>query len=150
MRKLNRFPRPWIVTLAWLVFTVWSPGPDISGSAPIGLEQAAASLSKSTARQSAAEFDRGVSMSYQGRWRYTRYGWQDLNEWIPPESVQPTGLELIHPGLLAIGVVLGALGVLLWCSEEWDTARLLEGTDSVCRRRRPRSPSIHDFLPESV
>ncbi len=142
MTRVFPFPRIWIVAIA-VVFTVWLPGADDPALVPACFEHSAA------ASFGAAVPDADVNMGYRGRWRYTRFGWQDLNDWIPPASIRPTGLEQIHPVLMAAGVFLGTLGVMLWCSEEWDAARWLEGPDSVCRRRRPRPPCVTDYLPES-
>ncbi len=83
----------------------------------------------------------------ESTWRYTKYGWQDSATWVRQQDVPfERRVELIHPLALTGVILLSVGGMLLWAAEEWEVAHLLEGESSICRRAKPRGPTIHDYL----
>ena len=58
-------------------------------------------------------------------WRFTKQGWTDLSKLDRPEPVRiERRIELVHPLLFSIFVVLVSGGFLIWSSEEWHWAQL--------------------------
>lgn len=51
-------------------------------------------------------------------WRYTKYGWQDMRDWRNVQAeVKPTPPG-IHPLVWALGVLVLALGAMIWIGDE--------------------------------
>lgn len=54
----------------------------------------------------------------ESTWRYTRFGWQDRRDWRNVQAeVQPTP-PAIHPLAWALGVLVLALGAMIWIGDE--------------------------------
>lgn len=51
-------------------------------------------------------------------WRYTKYGWQDLRDWRNVQAEVEPSPPAIHPLAWALGVLLLALGAMIWIGDE--------------------------------
>ena len=72
-------------------------------------------------------------------WRKTKQGWLDSANWNRP-SPKPAerGIELVHPLLFSVGIVLISTGFLIWASEEKHWADLVDNTgDAVDQESLP-------------
>lgn len=86
------------------------------------------SSSQETVVQQESEQSATESITESEReWRYTRFGWQDANNWPQPEQASIfRSIQSVHPSLWAADVVLASLGALIWATDdEHQVARLL-------------------------
>lgn len=84
-------------------------------------------------------------------YRYTRFGWQDSRLWSP--QVTPLRCPPVHPWNATALLVLGALAVYLWSSEEDEVAEWLQawgwsspagGRGELGGRSRSGTPEVVD------
>jgi hypothetical protein len=82
------------------------------------------------------DFRESGGVSSENPYRYTRFGWQDSRLWSP--QVAPPRCPPVHPWNATALLVLGALAVYLWSSEEDEVAEWLQawGWDSLPGGRR--------------
>ena len=67
-----------------------------------------------------------VSNKFNSTWRYTNRGWTDMTKLDRPEPIKfERRIELVHPLIFALCVILVAFGLLIWASEEWHWARVM-------------------------
>ena len=65
-------------------------------------------------------------------WRYTRFGWQDANDWATADQiVHPPArrFDNLHPVVLAMLILFSVLASVLWASNEWELAQLMGEPD---------------------
>ena len=62
----------------------------------------------------------------QPEWRYTRFGWQDANEWATANLIEhppDRRFDNLHPAVLAMLILFGVLVSTFWASNEWELAQ---------------------------
>ena len=57
-------------------------------------------------------------------WRRTSQGWEDSSRWFSESDAPPQLLELVHPLVWTMLVLIAVISVMIWASEEWELARL--------------------------
>ena len=63
-------------------------------------------------------------------WRLTKFGWQDSTAWVSDTFAPRPTLELIHPLVWAMLVLLTVLVATIWACSEWEYARLFKQADA--------------------
>lgn len=59
-------------------------------------------------------------------WRYTRFGWQDANEWATVGQIEhppARRFDHLHPVVLAMLILFSVLVSVFWASNEWELAQ---------------------------
>jgi len=65
-------------------------------------------------------------------WRHTKFGWQDSATWTAADSFVPQkAVELIHPLVFAITILILVIAAMVWASNEWEIERLFGQGASV-------------------
>ena len=62
----------------------------------------------------------------QPKWRYTRFGWQDANEWATVGQIEhppARRFDHLHPVVLAMLILFSVLVSVFWASNEWELAQ---------------------------
>lgn len=67
-------------------------------------------------------------------WRYTPLGWQDSNSWKTRAQFPKPAVTQIHPFIWTAMVVLAALGLMVWSSDEAEVDSLVKP-----RKKKPLS-----------
>ena len=58
-------------------------------------------------------------------WRHTKFGWQDSATWTAADSFVPQKtVELIHPLVFAITILILVIAAMVWASNESEIERL--------------------------
>ena len=73
-----------------------------------------------------------VLAELEPEWRYTRFGWQDANEWAMVGQIEyapARRLDNLHPVVLAMLILFGVLVSAFWASNEWELAQLMGERD---------------------
>lgn len=72
-------------------------------------------------------------------WRYTRFGWQDANEWATVGQIEhppARRFDHLHPVVLAMLILFSVLVSVFWASNEWELAQFefskRDSDESVC------------------
>ena len=75
----------------------------------------------------------------QPKWRYTRFGWQDANEWATVGQIEhppARRFDHLHPVVLAMLILFSVLVSVFWASNEWELAQFefskRDSDESVC------------------
>ena len=66
------------------------------------------------------------------KWRYTRFGWQDANEWATVDQIEhppARRFDNLHPIVLAMLILFSVLASIFWASNEWELAQLMGEPD---------------------
>ena len=71
-----------------------------------------------------------VPLDDQGSsWRLTKFGWQDSSAWVADTFAPQPTLELVHPVVWAMLVLLIVLVATIWACSEWEYAQLFRQAD---------------------
>ena len=65
-------------------------------------------------------------------WRYTRFGWQNANEWTIEGQIEhppDRRFDNLHPVVLAMLFLMSVLVSIFWASNEWELAQLVGERD---------------------
>ena len=72
-------------------------------------------------------------------WRYTRFGWQDANEWATVGQIEhppARRFDHLHPVVLAMLILFSVLVSVFWASNEWELAQFefskRDSDETVC------------------
>ena len=65
----------------------------------------------------------------ESSWRRTEFGWQDSSNWLVDSFAPRQTLELIHPVIWGLLILILVIGTTIWASSEWDLARLFKDED---------------------
>lgn len=98
---------------------------------PIGLSVAQTESMAQLSTESA-----GVLADAQPEWRYTRFGWQDANEWAMVGQIEhppARRFDNLHPVVLAMLILFSVLVTMFWASNEWELAEF----EMMKREREP-------------
>lgn len=76
------------------------------------------------APQSEITLANGAESRTAASWRFTNQGWTDMSRLDRPQRIKfERRIELVHPLVFTILVILVASGLLIWASEEWHWAQ---------------------------
>lgn len=75
-------------------------------------------LEKTWKQDVPAATDREIQALSEPVWRRTKYGWQDMRDWRNVQAEVKPMPPAIHPLAWALGVLLLALGAMIWIGDK--------------------------------
>ena len=84
----------------------------------------------------------------ESNWRMTRFGWEQTNNWARPTSpLIERRIELVHPVIFSVLIVLLSVAFLIWATEEYDWDRLTKKRELTVREKLEGLERLDDLDP---